>query len=119
MTVDEFLNIRYLIYSEFEYFSQEKNRFIETYKILNLEIQQEQKKEPKPKFDPNTLEVYDKVLVRDSDNQTWRAKFFHCKKGGEFYTIDDVIYHYCIPFNDETKHLNGTREDAPEFYQLD
>ena len=26
-------------------------------------------------------------------------------------------YKYCIPYNDDTKHLVGTAEEAPEFYR--
>lgn len=39
--------------------------------------------------------------------------------------INDKIYflansgyvYYCIPYNEETNHLVGTREEAPEFYR--
>ena len=26
-------------------------------------------------------------------------------------------YTYCIPYNDDTKHLVGTTEEAPEYYR--
>ena len=26
-------------------------------------------------------------------------------------------YVYCIPYNDATKHLIGTKEEAPEYYE--
>ena len=28
-----------------------------------------------------------------------------------------AYYQYCIPYNDETKHLVGTTEEAPEYYR--
>lgn len=27
------------------------------------------------------------------------------------------VYIYCIPYNENTKHLVGSSEDAPEFYR--
>ena len=35
----------------------------------------------------------------------------------EFITITNGEYRHCIPYNDETKHLVGTTEEAPEFYR--
>ena len=29
----------------------------------------------------------------------------------------DRVYRYCIPYNDETKHLVGTTDEAPEYYR--
>lgn len=31
----------------------------------------------KPKFDPKTLQTFDKILVRDSECEEWCAAFFH------------------------------------------
>lgn len=28
------------------------------------------------------------------------------------------LWTYCVPFNEETRHLHGTAEDAPEFYRV-
>lgn len=103
-----------LLFGDITYWVEDTGRRIEPSEILAIEIKQE----PKPKFDPKTLQVFDKVLVRDSEMQAWRAKFFHCRKGGQFYTIDDTIYQICIPYNDDTKHLHGTRDDAHEFYNI-
>lgn len=120
LMVDEFLNIRYRIYSEFESFSQEKNRFIETDRIFNVEIQQEPKKEPKSKFDPKTLQPFDKVLVRESDDDIWECDFFsQLFKTPGFYRCVGQDWEQCIPYNDETKHLVDTRDEAPEFYKQD
>ena len=74
----------------------------------------------KPKFDPMTFKPYDKVLVRDGNSDNWKNQFFS-------YIIESVtchpcfcinnVYTYCIPYNDDTKHLVGTSEEAPEFYR--
>lgn len=77
-------------------------------------------KERKEKFDTKKLKPFDKVLVRDSCTSTWRCTLYsHTKKDGSRwkYVTDNSAYEYCIPFNDETKHLVGTAEEAPEYYR--
>ena len=77
----------------------------------------------KPKFDPKTLQAFDKVLVRLTKDGVWNATLFshHNKeiKYGcyPFITISSKSYSMCIPYNDETKHLVGTTDEAPEFYR--
>ena len=73
----------------------------------------------KEKFDPKTLNHYDKVLARDSHNATWLCKWFSHIDLSKFYkyATTDGLYRYCIPYNDDTKHLVGTIEEAPEFYK--
>lgn len=77
----------------------------------------------KEKFDPKTLQPFDKVLVRDDDPCVfWRCSFYSHSWGSENittyrYAAMDDSYAFCIPYNDETKHLVGTRDEAPEFYR--
>ena len=73
----------------------------------------------KEKFDPMTLQQYDKVLVRDSLNDTWGCSLFsHIIKNNNFpYKCVENAFVYCIPYNDETKHLVGTTKEAPEYYR--
>ena len=76
-------------------------------------------KPKKPKFDPKTLQPFDKVLIRDSKYEDWKCDIFsHIYNRGyyHFKTIS-AYYAYCIPYNDDTKHLVGTAEEAPEFYR--
>ena len=74
----------------------------------------------KPKFDPKTLQPFDKVLVRDMDLENWKVQLFsniiEYEKQYPYLCINDH-YMYCIPYNDDTKHLVGTKEEAPEFYR--
>ena len=73
-----------------------------------------------PKFDPKTLQPFDKVLVRDSDVVDWKVQLFsHIIEDEEFYPYVCIneSYKYCIPYNEETKHLVGTNKEAPEFYR--
>ena len=77
----------------------------------------------KPKFDPKTLVAFDKVLVRLTRDRIWNATFFsHYDKEVEWgchpcVTTSCKSYDKCIPYNDETKHLLGTSEEAPEYYR--
>lgn len=72
------------------------------------------------RFDPDTLQPFDKVLARDSYSQDWTCGLFshvfvfdNMRK----YNIAEVLYKMCIPYNDETKHLVGTTGEAPEYYR--
>lgn len=82
--------------------------------------QREWSKFKKPKFDPKTLQPFDKVLVRSENIFNWNCSLFS--------NIDDqcenypfgclgLYYKFCIPYNDDTKHLVATTEEAPEFYR--
>lgn len=74
----------------------------------------------KEKFDPKTLIPFDRVIVRNINNNIWHIQHFsHIE---EKYTQYPFIclcdsYAYCIPYNEETKHLVGTRDEAPEYYK--
>ena len=75
-------------------------------------------KSNKPKFDPKTLLPFDKVLARDMVNGQWRCTLYsHERKDIYKYVTIDYNYSYCVPYNDDTKHIVGTNEDAPEFYR--
>ena len=75
-------------------------------------------KSNKPKFDPKTLQPFDKVLARDMVNGTWICTFYsHERKDIYKYVTTDYTYKYCIPYNDDTQHLVGTTDEAPEFYR--
>ena len=74
----------------------------------------------KPKFDPKTLQAFDRVLVRNENYQAWQCDLFsHIKNGGIQFMYRCVYSSHkcCIPYNDDTKHLVGTNEEAPEYYR--
>lgn len=75
--------------------------------------------EKKSKFDPKTLKPFDKVLVKDDDTCNWRTDFYSNKgKSKKFpYMCVGVTCKYCIPYNNNTKHLVGTNDEAPEYYR--
>lgn len=74
----------------------------------------------KDKFDPKTLKAFDKVLTRNEYDEWTCALFSHIdnKPDAHFkYITCDSVYKYCIPYNDETKHLIGTKDKAPKYYK--
>ena len=71
------------------------------------------------KFDPKTLKPFDRVIVRNNNGE-WRCAIFsHIKDYDSDYRYDCcyMIYRYCIPYNEDTKHLVGTADEAPEYYR--
>lgn len=72
-------------------------------------------KPKKERFDVNTLQPFDKVLVR-CDYDYWCVDFF-AYKGEKFCICVSGGCDYCIPYNEETKHLIGTKNDCPEYYK--
>ena len=76
----------------------------------------------KERFDPKTLKPFDKVLVR-FDCGVWSATLFShlidSKFANKKYDIIccGTVFGYCIPYNDDTKHLVGTKDEAPDFYK--
>ena len=73
----------------------------------------------KRKFDPKTLKPFDRVLGRDCNTRIWKCNLFsHINEKDSFlYKCVGNAYIYCIPYNDDTKHLVGTTEEAPEYYR--
>lgn len=77
---------------------------------------------PKPKverFDPKTLQPFDKVLVRDKDDADWRCDFFSYLRKDDQFPVATVytLWKGCVPYNENTKHLLGTKDEAPEYYR--
>ena len=74
----------------------------------------------KEKFDPKTLRPFDKVLVNDYKDYIWKADFYSYEDAAISaypYRCVGGLYKFCIPYNDDTKHLVGTADEAPEFYK--
>ena len=76
----------------------------------------------KDKFDPKTLKPFDKVLVKISNESfnTWYADFVaepaHVKNETPL-VLGAKEADMVIPYNDDTKHLVGTTDEAPEYYR--
>ena len=78
----------------------------------------------KVKFDPKTLQPFDRVLVFDNIDKVWSCDFYS-HKVNEQECFNPEFPYICvgnstdriIPYNDDTKHLVETNEEAPEFYR--
>ena len=76
----------------------------------------------KPKaerFDPKTLQPFDKVLAKDGFSSKWTCSFFSHMDNDVSFPVycSGGYFKVCIPYNEETKHLVGTKEDCPKFYK--
>ena len=73
-------------------------------------------KAPIKRFNPEEFKPFDKVLLRIDERDIWQPDFFGYKDGN---CITCVTYGNvrCIPYNEETKHLAGKRDDCPECYK--
>ena len=75
----------------------------------------------KHKFDPKTLQPFDKVLLRDTNKDNWRCDFFSHESDNDtvykYVTTSRYGYKHCVPYNEDTKQLLGTKEEAPEYYR--
>ena len=71
-----------------------------------------------PKFDITTLKPFDKVLVRDNNEQFWTCDWFSFHDTKQVYPFA-CVGHYvsqCIPY-EENQHLLGTTNDCDNFYK--
>ena len=100
---------------------EQRDSFMKVMKDAGYEWDIEKKKLKKlipNRFDPKTLKPFDKVLVRECDGDIWRCSIFsHMWKDNLPYVCNGICYKCCIPYNDDTKHLVGTTEEAPEYYR--
>lgn len=80
----------------------------ECLKMLGIKVK------PECKFKP-----FDKVLARDSKSNEWKIDIFReftADGGSEGYRYNCFYdnWNYCIPYNDQTKHLLGTNDNWEE-----
>ena len=72
----------------------------------------------KEKFDPKTLNPFDRVIARIDKYGFWCCELFSfIEEDTNLIKGCGAYYKYCIPYNDDTKHLVGTTEEAPDFYK--
>ena len=72
----------------------------------------------KGKFDPKTLQPFDRVLVKLSNEDVWTADFF-----SHYDPLEEYMKYVCVAnmavfwirSTDEAEHLVGTTEEAPEY----
>ena len=75
------------------------------------------------RFNPNTLKPFDKVLAASMVDGRWVCDFFsHIGKSSRdsdrlYVGTGFGAYDRMIPYNEDTKHLVGTTEEAPKYYR--
>lgn len=62
----------------------------------------------KPKYE---FKPFDKVLVRNYYNEVWKCDFYRINIGDIYACIVNGNYLQCIPYNEETAKLIGTKEE--------
>lgn len=78
------------------------------------------------RFDPETLMPFDRVLVRDYPDSEWKIDLFshivceHVDSDIDVFPFETIYsrWRYAIPYNDDTKHLVGIVDEAPEHYRF-
>ena len=68
----------------------------------------------KERFDPKTLKPFDKIIFK-GHGMWFCGLFSHIHNS--YACVGETYYKCVIPYNDDTKHLVGTRDEAPEFYR--
>lgn len=85
---------------------------------LNITASITETKEPKlinsKPFTIDDFKPFDKVLVRKDSREHWHIQFFshyNASNNLSYTCLFDCRYEYCVPYNDETKHLLRTNEE--------
>ena len=68
----------------------------------------------KERFDPKTLKPFDKIIFK-GHGMWFCGLFSHIHNS--YACVGETYYKCVIPYNDDTKHLLGTKEEAPDFYK--
>lgn len=63
--------------------------------------------EPEVEFKP-----FDKVIVRCSEADKWSIDFFSYKTSNRYICTGDSWFAYCLPYNEETAKLIGTKNNV-------
>ena len=71
----------------------------------------------KERFDPKTLKPFDKIIARVEGGIWFCELLSFIEEGRNLIKGFVSYYNYCIPYNEDTKHLVGTKDEAPEYYR--
>ena len=76
------------------------------------------KYEKKEKFNPNTLQPFDKIIARIDKNGLWCCELFSfIEEGTNLVKGCGGYYKYCVPYNNDTLYLLNTANEVPEYYR--
>lgn len=100
---------------------EEKQRLLDIIKVRNYKWDTNKKVLIKiePKFDITTFKPFDKVLVRDGYNEHWRCSIFsyiYKLSSNKNVYVCACHWNQCVPYNEDTRHLVGTKEMPIEKY---
>ncbi|MGM9531318.1 hypothetical protein [Intestinibacter sp.] len=56
-------------------------------------------------------------MCRNKNTKVWFGDLFSHWHDENFSTVGNGYYDIVIPYNDDTKHLVGTTDEAPEYYR--
>lgn len=84
--------------------------------MINMKYQDQYELVPN-KFDPKTLQPYDKVIARLYQGLWCCELFSFIEESTNLVKCCGAYYTHCVPYNDETKHLIGTANEAPIHYR--
>ena len=68
----------------------------------------------KERFDPKTLKPFDKIIFK-GHGMWFCGLFSHIHNS--YACVGETYYKCVIPYNDDTKRLLGTKDEAPDFYK--
>lgn len=71
----------------------------------------------KDKFDISTLKPFDKVLVRNYDNEKWNIEFFARRNDEKRFETLIGIHNQCIPYEGNEYLLHKT-DDCDNYYKI-
>ena len=71
----------------------------------------------KQKSDPKTLKPFDKIITRVEGGIWFCELLSFIGEGRNIVKGLASYYNYCVPYNEETEHLIGTTDEAPEYYR--
>lgn len=107
--------VKYSIQSTLSYCKMKNEDSI---RIAKEKIDELLKEEEDANSPDHTFQPFDKVLVRDSEQDYWKPNLFGFKRKEEDddypYATLSCCYAQCIPYNEKTKHLLGTTESYKE-----
>lgn len=107
--------VKYSIQSTLSYCKMKNEDSI---RIAKEKIDELLKEEEDANSPDHTFQPFDKVLVRDSEQDYWKPNLFGFKSKEEDddypYATLSCCYAQCIPYNEKTKHLLGTTESYKE-----
>lgn len=68
-------------------------------------------------FTIDDFKPFDKVLTRNNPDGTWSANYYSHKVKSGYVCVAGFTHSYCIPYNDETSKLLGTKNGCPKKYK--